>query len=91
MAYDRYTSTHHLTPDGWVHGEARPVGAVETLECEVDQPSGWSDESRDWSCVWASPDIDRATRDQLRARHQQGVFMVPGRHGGVRVEVGQPL
>lgn len=91
MGYDRYTTTHHLTKSGWVRGEDRPDDAIETWECLVDQPSGWSKEDRTWSCKWASSDVDRAERDRIRNRHRNAVGLVAGRGMGCRTYVGEPL
>jgi hypothetical protein len=91
MAYDRYTTTHHLRPDGWSNGDDRPSDAIETWECHVDQPSGWSKETRDWICVWASPEVARASRDAIRTKHKHAVNMAAGRQGDVISTVGEPL
>ena len=91
MAYDRYTTVHHLTTDGWSHGEDRPADAVETWECDVNQASGWSDEDRDWTCTWASPAVPREERDSIRKKHREKIGMVAGRVSGCRVHVGEPI
>lgn len=65
MAYDRYTVTYHLTPDGWVASDEPPADRVLTRVLKVEQPSGWSDrEYRTWSTEWA-PVEHEAERDRL--------------------------
>ena len=90
MAYDRSTTTHHLTEDGWVHEELRPEKAVETWVCRTHQASGWSKEDRDWSCEWADPKTPRESRDTIRNRFAAKVGMIEGVKGNVRVSVGTP-
>ena len=90
MAYDRSTTTHHLTENGWVHGELRPEKAVETWVCRTHQASGWSKEDRDWSCEWVDPKTSRESRDKMRNRFAAEVGMIEGVKGDVRISVGTP-
>ena len=91
MSYDRYTTVHHLTRDGWARGDDRPPDAIETWSCLVDQPPGWSREDRNWTCDWASPDVPRAERDKVRMEHQDKIGMTAGRFPGCRIYVGEPI
>lgn len=91
MAYDRSTTTHHLTEHGWVHGENRPEGAIETWVCKTHQASGWSKEDWDWSCEWANPNIARTTRDKIRHRFATEIGMIEGTRGDVRTSIGHPI
>lgn len=66
MAYDRYTVTYHLTPNGWVTSDDAPADRVLTRVLRVEQASGWSDrEHRTWSTEWEAPDELKADRERL--------------------------
>jgi len=91
MAHDRYSTTHHLTPKGWSHQDERPNDALETWICTVDQPSGFSDEYRNWRCGWADRSVDRASRDKLRAEFEAELSMQASSGNGVVTSVGEPL
>ena len=89
MSYDNSESEYHLTPRGWVTGEA-PVDRVETWVRSMSQQSGWSKEYISWTCKWADHSISRADRDVLRRKYQ--VFMgVAGRLGDRITTIGEPL
>lgn len=90
MSYDKYTSIHHLTEQGWIHSEQRPDGAIETWLCKKDQASGFSKEYRDWSCEWASPKFSREKRDGIRAMFAASVGLVEGRSGNIITTVTIP-
>lgn len=91
MAYDRSTTTHHLTKSGWVHGELRPDDAMETWVCKAHQASAWSKEDRDWSCEWANHLIARDERDKFRLLFASKIGMIDGKNGDVCTTVGKPI
>ncbi len=90
MAYDRDSTTLHLTPDGWSYDDDRPANAVETWRRDVDQASGWSREYVDWTCEWANPDIPREKRDEIRNQYRERMGK-PGREGDRITSIGEPL
>ena len=91
MAYDRYSTTHHLTPDAWHSDTERPNDAVETWVCNVEQASGFSTEHRNWHCVWADPAVDRTVRDEIREKLKAAIGMVANENDRVETSVGKPL
>jgi hypothetical protein len=89
MSYDDDTTVYSLTPEGWEVDETHSQ-AVERWSREVYQASGWSREYVTWTCLWAKPDIPRADRDRIRAKHSE--FMgTPGRCGDREITIGKPL
>lgn len=67
MAYDDYTYQRHLTPRGWIEGP-RPDDAVETVETNIFQASGWSKEQRSHRSIWRSPKISDEQLANLHSR-----------------------
>jgi hypothetical protein len=89
MSYDDSETIYHLTPTGWITGNA-PIDRVETWSRSVRQQSGWSKEYISWRCVFANPAIPRAERNAVRTKHRE--FMgVPGRRGSTVTIIGDPL
>ena len=84
MSYDEASIEYHLTPSGWKTGDA-PSDRVETWIRSNSQASGWSRDYISWGCIWASPDVSRAARDDLRRAHAG--FMGRGRN----ITIGEPL
>jgi hypothetical protein len=89
MSYDNDSTLHTLTPRGWVTDD-HPPDAIETWVRAASQASGWSREYVSWSCQWANPNVPRAERDTIRAKHRE--FMGrPGRFGDRETTIGDPL
>jgi hypothetical protein len=89
MPYDDSETEYHLTPRGWITGDA-PIGRVETWVRSASQQSGLSKEYISWVCKWIDPGVSRAERDVLRAKYQ--AFMgVSGRSGDRITTIGKPL
>jgi hypothetical protein len=78
MSFDRYTQEHHLTPSGWIGGNAsyvrdkkpRPADAVETWLEKVDHSSPYAMQDIDWDLVWFSPTVSPEERAALNAKFE---------------------
>jgi hypothetical protein len=69
MSYDSYQSFSHLTSDGWAASEVAPADRIETWRLDSEQQSPWSKQYDQWRCIWASPAVSRAERDELRSKY----------------------
>lgn len=72
MPYDITATDYHLTLKGWILG-APPQNRIESWARVASRESEWSRVRIRWMPVWASPEMSRAERDRIRARH--GRFM----------------
>jgi len=80
---------HHLTPRGWEVG-ATPKDRVETWTRRIFEDLSSGREEVHWRCEWALPDVTRAHRDTLRARHDQFMWEA-ARRPRLTVWIGAPL
>jgi hypothetical protein len=67
MATNRENSLCHLTPNGWIVGDAPPLDRVETWSCCVEE-AGRAKRYVEWTRIWTNPDVARSERDRLRKR-----------------------
>jgi hypothetical protein len=90
--FDVYQQRFYLTPTGWVQQQPADTSQiVEIWELDIYQPTGWSREYHDWTCMWATArtDWNPDMRDVLRER-----FAFPDlRRADVRsvVNIGLPI
>jgi hypothetical protein len=68
MSKSRETSICHLTPRGWVVGDAPPPERVETWNCCVTD-AGRGKRYVEWTRIWTNSDVALSERNRLRKRY----------------------
>jgi hypothetical protein len=74
MSADRQLVLYHLMPTeppSWVSGDddSAPDGRLLSSELEIYQGSGFGEESRHWTLVWAHPSLGVQQVDDLEAKY----------------------
>jgi len=70
--FDVYQQRYYLTPNGWTETlPADTSSIVEIWELDIYQPTGWSREYHDWTCMWTTKrtDWNADMRDTLREHY----------------------